>query len=363
MLTEYFDAYARNYVLYKEGRWCYEDGLLYRGLEALHDATGEDRWVDHLLMHITKQIDAEGRIAGYDQSEYNIDNILSGHALLFLDRLTGDAKWMVAAERLASQLETHPRTRSNVYWHKLRYPWQVWLDGLYMGAPFQIAYGQRIGDEALVDDALTQVSTALDMAYDQRTRLYAHAVDEARKQSWANPETGHTRAHWARAIGWLTMALVDIADLVGPERFAPLQEQTVALLDRIAELRGADGLWLQVIDQPKLAGNYGETSASAMFAYSAQKAARLGIWSGADTRRWHEEMADAAMGCSDDGQLRMQNMVWVAGLGTFEGRFRDGTAEYYVSERVTEDDPKGVGPLMRSFAEHQRAIAAEPASV
>lgn len=360
MLMEYFDAYALAYQPYKKGVWCYEDGCIYRGLECLHKAAEDSRWLNHLVRMVDAQLKDGPALSGYDPNEYNIDNILPGRALLYLHEVTGEARYLDAAGLLARQLATHPRTSSGAYWHKLRYPWQVWLDGLYMGTPFQVGYGLRTGDDALVADALTQIGTALDMTYVPKTGLYAHAVDEARKQPWADPETGHSRAHWARALGWLAMALVDIAELAGPERFAPLQARTRALLERIAKLRQPDGLWLQVVDRPDLEGNYEESSASAMFIYALLHGNALGLWNGVPDDLF-ERLTETALRPAPGGGLEFVEICEVAGLGKFGDRFRDGSAEYYLSERRVSDDAKGVGPLMMAAAaDIERVQSQEP---
>jgi unsaturated rhamnogalacturonyl hydrolase len=347
MLADYFDDYATRYQPYKGGRWCYEDGLIYRGLELLHVETGDIRWLDHLQRLADGQIGCDGSLKGYERTEYNIDNILSGLSLLYLHAQTGDAKYATAADLQARQLATHPRTKSEVYWHKLRYPWQIWLDGLYMGHPFRIAHAQARGDRAAVQDSIRQIDVALDVLFDPSSGLYRHAYDEAREQPWADPQTGQSPALWARAIGWLAMALVDVADLVG-EDFAPLWDRTIALLNAVEGLRVKDGLWLQVIDQPGLAGNYQETSASAMFAYAFARGARLGLVT------QPEGLADRIVSQSvkpkAGGGHEMVQMCEVAGLGWYEGRYRDGSATYYVSEGLAVDDPKGVGPLMMTAA-------------
>ncbi|MFD0981889.1 glycoside hydrolase family 88/105 protein [Tropicimonas aquimaris] len=360
MLMEFFDTYVRAYHPYKNGAWCYEDGCIYRGLECLHRATGDPLWSDHLARLVDARMEDGPVLSGYDPNEYNIDNVLPGRALLYLHEITGRPVYLDAAALLARQLSTHPRTRSGVYWHKLRYPWQVWLDGIYMGAPFQVGYGLRIGDEALIGDALAQVGTALDMTHVPETGLYAHAVDEARKQPWADPETGHSSAHWARALGWLAMALVDIAELAGPQRFAPLCGRTVTLLERIDALRQPDGLWLQVIDRPDLAGNYEESSASAMFIYALLRARALGLWNGA-CHGLLDRLTAQALRPTPSGGMEFVEICEVAGLGTFGDRFRDGSAEYYLSERRVADDAKGVGPLMMAVAADLELAQSRPA--
>ena len=108
-----------------------------------------------------------------------------------------------------------------------------------------------------------------------------------------------------------------------------------------------------MLDQPGLEGNFEEVSASAMFAYFLLRTGRLA--------KQPRRFADAALTALDaigrnhlarrgDGYA-LTDICEVAGLGGFGGRERDGTAEYYVSEPTTVDDPKGVGPLMMAVAE------------
>jgi len=353
MLTEYFDSYAKAYKAYKSGSWCYEDGLLYRGLELLHQTTGQAIWLDHLKRMVDAQIVDGASLAGYNPSEYNIDHIKSGVALLYLHKQTGDARYLQATAPLLQQLTHHPRTKSGVYWHKLAYPWQIWLDGLHMAAPFQIGLGKVTGNDDLVRDSLIQLDTAMDETFDPATGLYAHAYDEARMQLWADKVTGHPRAYWARAMGWLAVCLVDVAELVTEEEFAPLRQRTIDLLNRIIELQQPDGLWLQVIDQPDLEGNYQEASASAMFIYALSVAGRIGLIEprGRDDL---DRLVRTKMHKRPDGQLEMIDICWVAGLGPFKNRYRDGSPEYYVSEELRPDDVKGVAPLMMCVAEAER---------
>ena len=351
MLIEFFDTYAQNHKPYKGGAWCYEDGLIYRGLELLHKSTGDARWLAHLERLIAPQILEGPALLGYDANEYNIDHVMSGRALLYLHQTSREDRYLDAARLLISQLEKHPRTKSGVYWHKNRYPWQVWLDGLYMGAPFQIAFGQRTGAQDLVVDALAQVKTAMDLTYVPRTKLYAHAYDETKKQPWAEAETGHTKAHWARSIGWLTMALADIAELVGSKGFADLEPKAKALFGQVLALQQPNGLWLQVIDEPDLSGNWSETSASAMFAYALQKGVDLGL-ADLPIHGVFDAVVAQSLQKGPSGVRQMVNICEVAGLGMYQGRFRDGTSSYYLSEQRVSNDTKGVGPLMMAYAAH-----------
>lgn len=349
MLSDYFDRYAARHEPYKGGPWCYEDGLVYVGLTHLHRATGEDRWLNHAIRMIDAQIEDGPALRDYVLSEYNIDNIQPGRALLYLHRETGQKKYLQAAEILARQLQTQPRTRSGVYWHKLRYPWQIWLDGLYMCAPFQIGYGQATDQPELVRDYLDQIAAALKDMAEPALGLYCHAFDEAREQDWADPVTGHSRAYWSRALGWLAMCLVETAELVGPAAFKPLQKATSAYLEAILRLRQPGGLWLQVIDRKDMAANYQEASASAMFVYALRKGQHLGLIDGVPGNL-HNLLIERTVRKAAHGGLEMYEICEVAGLGRFGTRYRDGSAEYYLSEKRVADDPKGVAPLMKCVA-------------
>ncbi|WP_348641030.1 glycoside hydrolase family 88 protein [Martelella sp. HB161492] len=357
-LLRYCDDYARDYSPYKGGSWCYEDGCLYRGLISLYEVTGEERWLSHLLRLVNGQISEDGEIAGYTLEDFNIDNVLSGRALVWLEEKTGDQRYRKAADTLALQLSRHPRTAEGPYWHKFRYPEQVWLDGLYMGLPFKLEYGKAYGNQALVEEAADELLTGLELTYDPESRLYRHAYDSKKVQPWADKESGQAPAHWSRAIGWLAMALVDeIEALPAGTKRDQLIARWTALAARLAELRTADGRWLQVTDMPQLGGNYAESSASVMFAYAFMKSGRLGL-SDVDPavgREAFDALYAHAFETNAEGRRVLGRIVCVAGLGGFGGVFRDGTPGYYLTEMINPDDIKGVGPFMMAFAEVLRA--------
>lgn len=356
--SAYFDAVVTRYQPYKGGSWCYEDGCVYRGLDLLGEATGDPRWRAHLHRLADAQIGTDGTLAGYDPDEFNIDHILAGRILFPLARATGDPRYGRAARHLAGQLQRHPRIPAGNYWHKQRYPHQVWLDGLYMGLVFQVEFGLFAGEPDWIADALAQLATAL-VVTQAPGGLHVHGYDDARAQAWADPVTGRSPAVWARAMGWLAMALVDCLGAL-PETIATraLRSRTRTILLALADRQAPSGLWPQVLDAPELAGNYAESSASAMFAYAFLRAARLGLVSGADGTRLAAagRAALAALVTTRlvpdaDGVVRFTGICHVAGLGGFDGVYRDGTPAYYLTEPVVSDDAKGVGPLMMAAAE------------
>ena len=194
-----------------------------------------------------------------------------------------------------------------------------------------------------------------------------HGYDDSRDQSWAEPATGRSPAVWARAMGWLAMALVDALGILPRDAAtASLRARTRTILLALAKRQAASGLWPQVLDQPDLAGNYEESSASAMCAYAFLRAGRLGLVEGEDAARLRRAGLKALAALEArvqpvDGRPQLTAICHVAGLGGFSGQYRDGTPGYYLTEHVVSDDAKGVGPLMMAAAEATWAAALSPA--
>lgn len=363
-VSPFVRSYIAGYQPYKNGGWCYEDGCIMIGLAALHGATGERWYVDRLREVVDANVGPDGSIAGYDPAEHNIDNILPGRALLALQRITGEVRYARAADRQIAQLETHPRTTSGSFWHKRIYPHQVWLDGLYMALPFMVEAGVMRGRPDLIDDAVHQLGTALDRLHDPATGLFFHGFDDARVQRWADPDSGLSPGFWTRSMGWLAMALADLAALL-PADHPGRARVFAALADLAAALRryqAEDGRWWQVTDRPDCPGNYLETSATAMIAAALLKGARLGALGRENQAAAIRAAASIEENClvaDGSGRRRLVGICHVAGLGGFGDHYRDGSPGYYVSEPIVSDDPKGVGPYFLILAEMALMAEAE----
>jgi unsaturated rhamnogalacturonyl hydrolase len=65
---------------------------------------------------------------------------------------SGEVRFRRAIESQMGQLVAHPRTQSGNYWHKRIHPHQVWLDGLYMAQPFELAQAALAERAALGDN-------------------------------------------------------------------------------------------------------------------------------------------------------------------------------------------------------------------
>ena len=333
--------------------WTYEQGVQLKAVEQMWYATGDPKYFNFIKRGMDYWFDKDGKLSKYDLDEYNIDHVTPGRAILTLYRVTNDEKYKKAAELIRSQLKTHPRTKEGGFWHKKIYPWQMWLDGLYMGEPFYAEYS-LVWNEDNWNDIANQFVWMEKHARDPKTGLLYHGWDESKEQKWANKETGLSPHVWGRAMGWYAIALVDVLDYFPKNH--PRRAELVAILNREAEAitkyQDKDGLWWDIIDLPGKEKNYHESSASAMFVYSLAK----GVRQGALPEKYLETARKGWAGIKKefikelpDGTLSWEGTVSVSGLGG--NPYRDGSYEYYMSEKLRTNDAKGLGPAVMAAIE------------
>src|SRR6185295_17348752 len=302
----------------------------------------------------------DGTIRTYEIDEYNIDHVLNGRILLLLYNVTGQEKYRKAAALLREQLKTHPRTSEGGFWHKKIYPFQMWLDGLYMGEPFYAEYAKTFHEDKAFDDIAQQFVFMERHSRDAKTGLLYHAWDESRQQRWSNPETGRSPNFWGRAMGWYAMALVDTLDYF-PENH-PQRTELIQILKRlaVAVARYQDpksGLWYEVLDKAQAKGNYLEASVSCMFVYALAKGVRNGYLPANYlnvAQKGYRGIVSRFIETDPGGRLSLTGTVSVGGLGG--NPYRDGSYAYYLSEKIVTNDPKGVGAFL--MASNEMEIAA-----
>jgi unsaturated rhamnogalacturonyl hydrolase len=332
--------------------WTYEQGVQLKAVEQMWYATGNPKYYSFIKSGMDYWFDKDGNLK-YDADEYNIDHITPGRALLTLYRVTNDEKYKKAIEQIRAQLKTHPRTKEGGFWHKKIYPNQMWLDGLYMGEPFYAEYSM-VWNEDNWNDIANQFVWMEQHARDPKTGLLYHAWDESKDQKWADKNTGRSPHVWGRAMGWYALALIDVLDYFPKNN--PRRAELIAILNReaeaIAKYQDKDGLWWDIVDLAGKEKNYHESSASAMFVYALAKGVRMGYlpekyletsnkgWAGIKKEFIKE---------TPDGNLNWEGTVSVSGLGGTP--YRDGSYEYYMSEKLRTNDAKGLGPAVMAAVE------------
>lgn len=214
---------------------------------------------------------------GYINGRRNVDMINAGKILFDVYEQTGNPKYKKAMDLLYNAMMDHPRNSLGGFWHKEVYPWQMWLDGLYMASPYLAQYAQVNNKPELLNDVIMQFLIVEKFMRDPVTGLYFYAWDEKKVQKWCDPVTGLSHHFWGRSIGWWYMALVDVLDFV-PENH-PLRDKLLVIADELARTLPEfqhDGLWYQIVNLEEREGNYQEATASAMFMYAVAKAVNKG---------------------------------------------------------------------------------------
>jgi unsaturated rhamnogalacturonyl hydrolase len=342
----------------KEKKWNYTPGLEGLAFAKLYEAYKDDRFYRYAKGYPDSLINQNGQILTYSKTNYNLDNLNSGKLLIYLLLKTGDIRYKTALDTLRSQLLTQPRTSDGGFWHKKIYPNQMWLDGLYMGAPFYAEYAQKFNEPAAFADVVNQFLLVAKHTYDPATGLYRHGWDESKNQKWADKVTGQSPHAWGRAMGWYAMAIVDALDFI-PESQPGRTEMLTILRNMVTKLSEIQdpttGGWYQVLDKNGDNGNYIETSCTSMFAYSIFKAVRKGYIDKKYLKtatQAYEGLIKNFIVIDNKGLVNLTRVCGVAGLGG--NPYRDGSFEYYVNEIIRDNDPKGVGPFIMASLEYEQ---------
>ncbi len=352
---------AWNLEKIREGRdvaWNYIDGCMLTALTAMTEITGDDRYAAFVEQVADSFVREDGSIDTFRPEKHALDDYNEGRILFPMYGRTGNDKYRKAAQTLYRCLAEQPRTPEGNFWHKEIYPNQVWLDGTYMALPFLAMYEDTFG-QGEIRDVMEQLRVVRARMRDPETGLYYHGYDASRKAFWADPETGLSKNFWLRAMGWYSLALADLVEII-PKGMEERDELAEILRDLMTSIQAwADpesGMYCQVVNQPGRQGNYPETSGSAMIACAMLKGARLGVLDGSFREQGKKTFEGIVRNHLrvKDGMIGLDSICLVAGLGPEDNRRRDGSYEYYISEPVVSDDAKGAAPFVLCYTEMKR---------
>ena len=341
----------------KPNKWNYVDGCMITALLALYEISGNRKYLEFSDDFMGYFVQEDGSILTYSPDDFNLDNVAPGRTLFTLYDLTGKEKYRRALDTIRSQLDKHPRTEDNSFWHKDIYYKQVWLDGLFMAQPFYMEYEAKYNQCKGCEDSFHQFLVVEKRMKDPKTGLYYHGYDSTKSIFWADKETGLSQNFWLRAIGWFTLALTDTmermpASMVQEKK--EMQRILKNLIDALLPWQHECGMFYQIVNKPEDPRNYLETSGTMLIACGILKGVRLGFLP--ESYRAYGEKAfygtaDRYLKQDADGNLTLSGICLVAGLGGGNNQRRDGTLDYYFSEPVVENEAKGVAPMLMAYTE------------
>lgn len=344
------------YLGNRHAKWQYDVAFLAQVIDRLGSI--DPKYSRYMEEYINYFIQEDGSVLDYKIEEYNLDRINPAKNIITLYKRTGDSLYRQTLEQFVDQMKTHPKTKAGGYWHKKIYPWQMWLDGIYMASPFLAQYAKEFNAPEWFDVVALQIELIYGQTLDSNTGLLYHAWDESRSQKWCDPETGRSKYPWSRAMGWYTMAIVDVLDYL-PENH-PERDSIIAILRNTCEalLKVRDpktGLWYQVLNQGDREGNYLEGSGSAMYTFVFARGANKGYLDKKYLDIAHEtfdSIITEFITVDDQGIVTMRNICGGCGLGG--NPYRDGSYEYYINEKRVDNDSKGVAPFILAAIELNR---------
>lgn len=343
-----------------EPKWSYTNGLVLQSMYQVYKQTKNEQIFAYIYDYGNRMINQEGKINTYNFDDLNLDMVKSGDALFDLYEKTGEERFKIAMDELDLQLEKQPTTSEGGYWHKKVYPHQMWLDGVYMAEPFHAKYADKFLKGEKANEAFDKIVLQFDLiekyTRDPKTGLYFHGWDESREQFWADKETGLSKNFWSRGMGWYGMAIVDVLDYLpknheGRERLIKYLNQYA---EAIVKVQHESGTWYQVLDQGNREGNYLEATGSAMFTYTLAKGVNKGYLPKKYkkiAKKAYQGMLNEFVNVEENGVVNLEKCCSVAGLGGGKDQRRDGTFEYYISEPVRANDPKGTGTFILASIE------------
>ncbi|KAF8179652.1 glycoside hydrolase family 105 protein [Pholiota molesta] len=343
----------------------YEHGELQWGLRQLYEKTNSKTYFDYIQKGIDNVVFSNGTVHGsYSVASYVLDPLRTGPTMIYLYEETRLTQYKTAADIFRSQLDSHPRTAQGQFWHKLVYPNQGWLDGIYMGEIFYADYTSKFEptNRTAWDDITQQFvlmfeNTIQNATAPNNTGLMYHGYDYSQVAAWASADRGHSPEVWDRALGWYSMALVDILDIIPKSH--PGHAKILSILQTIVpHIRDAadptSGVWWLVITEPGRTKNYFESSGAAMFVYAMLKAVRLGHVEDSNgsissaAKKAYDYMINNWVVPNSDGTMGWLNTVIVGSLDT------TGDFDYYTSEPIDLNDLKGLAAFLLASLEIEK---------
>lgn len=328
----------------------YHQGVFLYGMLRVWEATDNEEYFDYMKAYIDSLIDDEGNLY-FARDE--LDSVQAGILLFSLYEKTKHPKYMIAAKKLRHLLDTINRTSEGGFWHKDKYPYQMWLDGLFMAGPFMLMYSEHFCEEELIQTVIQQEKLMRKNMRDPETGLLYHAWDEKKFQPWANPENGCSKEFWGRSVGWYGTALIDLIEILGSKKRGQEEwiESLQKLIPAVASYQDDEsGLWYQIVDKGKQPDNWLESSCSSLFLYFIAKAVRNGIIDDSYislVEKGYQGLLNRMID-EKESELKLSGIC----IGTSAGEY-----DYYIGRPTSENDLHGMGAfILASMAVHDLAI-------
>lgn len=368
-----------------KGRWNYIDGVFLNSIVSLYKNTNNEKYKNFFLRYIDYYIDNDGNFINpqtYEKTGYRsgeLDSVCASRILFDAYEMTHMTKYLNAIEKTYNELISMPKTTNGInYVHKTSYPNQIWLDGMYMYAPFYARYAKLKNQNDYYTMLTAQYRYIRENQFNEKKQLYFHGHDTSKSIFWADDKTGNSASFWLRSTGWFIVSLVDVLEyfpegsdknyltnllVEAVEGIMQYQDENSKMFFQLIDLGptafyvpteylsklGNQDYFDGTFNKGAMINNYLESSGSSMVAYALLKGARL-EYLGAKYSALGAEIYEGIYAHSFQNN-RLTDICITAGLGPENKPYRDGSIAYYLAEPVGTNDAKGVGPFIMAFIE------------
>lgn len=348
---KFIDSYIERIPIDKfvPNRTCnYHQGVFLSGVEKvyLQNRKGEYRkYFEDFFERVLDENKRLNRIEGNFWTSLNsLDFRQAGNLLCRKYEETGDKAYLESIGELVESLQTdYPKNAHGGLWHMKSQPNQMWLDGLYMAGPLCARYSVLSGKREFGEMAIDQAILMYENMRDEKNDLLYHGWDDSFVAAWADKETGLSAEKWGRAMGWFSVATVEILEVLGDS-----YKGTEKLLEYINKIFAAlviaqkdNGYWCQVIDKPDAPGNWEESSGTCLITYAMAKAVRLGFINEdylVNAKKAYEAVVDS-LRSGEDGEIILDKIC----IGTC---IDEGDYAHYINRETVKNDLHGGGAFL-----------------
>jgi len=256
--------------------WCYPQGFMLTGFIRLYEDLQDPVYRDYALKFADFHVGPDGNLFRFKGG--SMDDMMAGCIICWAYHETGLEKYRIASDYILSKFSDYPRAAHGGFLHAARgTSGQMWVDGVYMGGMFMLAYARYVGNsEECWGELIHQLDAVYGCCHKSGGLLY-HAWSEDPTTPWADPKTGCSSDVWSEGLGWYAMILTELVRQLPADHseLPRLKARLTEFLDTLAQYQDSEGLWYQVVDKPDGKDNWTDTSGSAMFTYAYAEAARI----------------------------------------------------------------------------------------
>lgn len=337
--------------------WNWRDAVVLKALTDLYDLRPELRPMVEEYVLTAMRATAQ-RVHGNHPN-----GVASGVGLAFLVRVgLDDGTFGSAAGKVYRQYCRIGRYRGATSHRPGRI--ELWDDTVYMLTLFLLEMYRATADEHYLDDCVREITAHAAKLRDPATGLWYHGwsatdryyEDNCCEARWnSNPLQRNTEC-WGRGNGWIAMSLADVLALLpaGHGDYKALKAMFVQMMRTLCRVQDpATGHWrqlpLRVGDAS--AGNYIESSATAMFGYALVKGVAEGMLRGGGYRKAAERAWKGLLAYSVEGRGTDSLTLGNVCAGTCIGE-----RGYYYARPIVSGESFATGAFLQ-FAGQMERIA------